>query len=183
MNNTLHSALAVPTRPVQKPLMRGWSHALAAFASLVLVVVFCVESWSDGPLLIALLIFGVSMLELYTISALYHIGRWGPRTARVLRAIDHANIFVLIAGTYTPLCFHLLSGWLRITILAVIWGLAATGVSLAVFALRLPRWVNAALYIGMGWMVLLALPAFLAVIPWYAVALLGLGGLLYTVGR
>ena len=68
------------------------------------------------------------------------------------------------------------------TILAVIWVLAALGVGLALFTLRLPRWITTALYIGMGWVVILALPAFLAVIPWYAVAILLLGGALYTVG-
>jgi channel protein (hemolysin III family) len=90
----------------RKPLMRGWSHALASLASLVLTIALCWQSRADFARLISLLIFGLSMLELYTISALYHIGRWGPRPARVLRAIDHANIFVMIAGTYTPLCLH-----------------------------------------------------------------------------
>ena len=121
------------------------------FASLLLTIALCWQSRSDLPRLISLLIFGLSMLELYTISALYHIGRWHARTDRVLRAIDHANIFVMIAGTYTPLCFNLLSGWLRVTILLVIWILAAIGGGLAIFTLRLPRWITAALYIGMGW--------------------------------
>ena len=181
MNNVLPVASA-SSELSRKPLMRGWSHALAAFASLILTIALCWQSRADLPRLISLFIFGLSMLELYTISAIYHIGRWHTRTDRVLRAIDHANIFVLIAGTYTPLCFNLLSGWLRITILIVIWTLATLGVCLAIFTLRLPRWITAALYIGMGWVVILALPAFLAVIPWYAVAILLLGGILYTLG-
>lgn len=162
--------------------MRGWSHVLAAVASLLLTITLCLRSSADIPRLISLLIFGLSMIELYTVSALYHVGRWQERTRRLLRAIDHANIFVLIAGTYTPLCFNILSGWLRVTILVVIWVLAALGVGLALFTLRLPRWITTALYIGMGWVVILALPAFLAAIPWYAVAILLLGGVLYTVG-
>lgn len=184
MNKVLQDAPAVAVAPsaAKKPLMRGWSHALAALASLLLTLALCWQSRADLARLISLLIFGLSMLELYTMSALYHIGRWKARPARVLRAIDHANIFVMIAGTYTPLCFNLLSGWLRVTILVVIWSLAAVGVTLAIFTLHLPRWINAALYIGMGWVVILALPAFLAVIPWYAVATLLLGGVLYTLG-
>lgn len=162
--------------------MRGWSHILAAVASLLLTIALCWRSSTDIPRLISLVIFGLSMIELYTVSALYHVGRWQERTRRLLRTLDHANIFVLIAGTYTPLCFNILSGWLRVTILAVIWVLAALGVGLALFTLRLPRWITTALYIGMGWVVILALPAFLAVIPWYAVAILLLGGALYTVG-
>ena len=182
MNTTLHDApVSAPTLP-SKPLMRGWSHALAAFASLLLTIALCWQSRADLPRLVSLLIFGLSMLELYTISALYHIGRWSTRPARIFRALDHANIFVMIAGTYTPLCFNLLSGWLRVTILLVIWVLAALGVGLAILTLRLPRWIAATLYIGMGWVVVLALPAFLAVMPWYGVGLLLLGGILYTLG-
>lgn len=173
-----------PTMPelAAKPLMRGWSHVLAAVASLLLTIALCWLSSTDISRLISLLIFGLSMIELYTVSALYHVGRWRERTRRLLRALDHANIFVMIAGTYTPLCFNILSGWLRVTILLVIWVLAALGVGLALFTLRLPRWITTALYIGMGWVVILALPAFLAVIPWYAVAILLLGGVLYTAG-
>ena len=182
MNTTLQDAQTAPELPAKKPLMRGWSHALAALASLLLTIALCWQSRTDLLRLISLLIFGLSMLELYTLSALYHIGRWSKRTAHVLRAIDHANIFVMIAGTYTPLCFNLLSGWLRVTILLVIWTLAALGVGLAIFTLRLPRWITATLYIGMGWVVVLALPAFLVAMPWYGVTLLFLGGVLYTVG-
>src|SRR4051812_49033521 len=114
MKNMLEASLASSPTITTKPLMRGWSHALAALASLVLTIALCWQSRADLPRLISLLIFGLSMLELYTISALYHMGRWGARPNRVLRAIDHANIFVMIAGTYTPLCFNLLSGWLRV---------------------------------------------------------------------
>jgi len=165
-----------------KPLLRGWSHALAAIASIVLTVILCWLSRQDVPRLLSMLVFGLSMIELYTVSAVYHIITWSAGKRRVLRAIDHANIFVLIAGTYTPLCFNILTGWLRVTILVVIWLLALLGVSMSVFTLKFPRWAIAALYIGMGWVVVLALPAFLAALPWIAVATLLLGGVLYTVG-
>jgi hemolysin III len=122
------------------------------------------------------------MIELYTVSALYHIINWSAARRRVLRAIDHANIFVVIAGTYTPLCFNILTGWVRLAILIVIWLLAALGIGISIFALELPRWVTAALYVGMGWVVVVALPAFLAVLPWIAPATLLLGGILYTIG-
>ena len=155
-----------------KPLMRGWSHALAAVASIVLTVILCVLSRHDIPRMISMLIFGLSMIELYTLSAVYHIVTWNPAKRRVLRAIDHANIFVLIAGTYTPLCFNILTGWLRVTILIVIWTLALVGIVTSIFTLKLPRWATAALYVGMGWVVVLAIPAFLAVLPWISVAIL-----------
>ncbi len=129
-----------------------------------------------------MLIFGLSMIELYTVSAIYHIITWSAAKRRVLRSIDHANIFILIAGTYTPLCFNILTSWVRVTLLVVVWLLALSGIGISIFALNIPRRVTAALYIGMGWVVVLALPAFLAILPWTAVATLILGGVLYTTG-
>lgn len=129
-----------------------------------------------------MLIFGLSMIELYTVSAIYHIITWSAAKRRVLRSIDHANIFILIAGTYTPLCFNVLTGWVRIALLVVIWLLALSGIGISIFALNIPRRVTTALYISMGWVVVLALPAFLTILPWTAVATLLLGGVLYTIG-
>ncbi len=96
-------------------------------------------------------------------SAIYHLGRWREQARRALRALDHSNIFVLIAATYTPLCFNLLTGWMRVVILGLIWALALAGVLTSTQARHIPRWVNTILYIGMGWLALLALPGFLQV--------------------
>lgn len=167
-----------------KPLLRGWFHALAAVGAVLLTAALCWQCRADVPRLFSMGIFGLSMVELYTVSALYHIGNWPPRRRAMLRAVDHSNIFILIAGTYTPLCFNVLHGWMRITLLVVIWSLASLGVGLTIFPLilRLPRWINTGLYIVMGWVAVLALPAFLQVLPWTAVAMLILGGALYTIG-
>src|SRR5436853_7934167 len=121
-----------------KPILRGWSHAIAALASIVLTVLLCWLSRGDIPRQLSMLIFGLSMIELYTVSAIYHIITWSAAKRRVLRSIDHANIFVLIAGTYTPLCFNILAGWMRITILVIIWFLALLGISLSIFMLNWP---------------------------------------------
>ena len=167
---------------LKKPFLRGWFHAVAAIGAVLLTIALCWRSRADQPRFISLLIYGLSMIELYTVSALYHIGSWREPVRSKLRALDHANIFILIAGTYTPLCFNLLSGWLRPTILIIIWSLAVVGIGLATFTLHTPRWVTVSLYICMGWVVILALPVFLAVVPWMAVGLLLLGGILYTIG-
>lgn len=167
---------------LQKPLLRGWFHAIAAGAAVLVTLTLAWLSRADVPRLISLVVFGASMIELYTVSALYHIGNWPPAVRSRLRALDHANIFVLIAGTYTPLCFNVLSGWLRPTLLVTIWLLAALGVGLATLTLRAPRWLVAGLYVGMGWVAVLALPAFLRALPWFAVATIVLGGVLYTIG-
>lgn len=167
---------------VKKPLMRGWSHAVAAIAAVVVTVALCWRSRDDPARTISLAIFGLSMIELYTVSALYHIGRWKPSVDRRLRALDHANIFVLIAGTYTPLCFNVLEGWPRPTLLTVIWLCAVVGVALATLTLRTPRWLTAALYVGMGWVSVFALPAFVHALSWPPVLVLFGGGVLYTLG-
>src|SRR5262249_34565522 len=119
---------------------------------------------------------------LYAVSALYHIGNWSPAVRARLRGLDHANIYVLIAGTYTPLCANALVGWIRPALLGLIWVLAAIGVGLAAFALRAPRWVGAALYVAVGWVAVFVLPAFSAVLPPIALGVILLGGVLYTVG-
>ena len=175
------SQVASP-RTAPKPLLRGRFHAAAAVAAVLLTIALCWRSRTDPPRLLSMLIFGLSMVELYAVSAVYHIGRWRPAVSRRLRALDHANIFVLIAGTYTPLCFNVLSGWLRPAILALIWTLAVAGAALTTLTLRTPRWLSTALYIGMGWVALLALPAFTRALGWGAVALLVAGGGLYTAG-
>ncbi|HMA36912.1 MAG TPA: hemolysin III family protein [Chloroflexia bacterium] len=173
-----------PARPV-KPLLRGWSHAGAAVLAAAITVALCWRSRADLPRLISLLIFGLSMVQLYTVSALYHMGSWRPSRARVLGAIDHSDIFVVIAGTYTPLCFNVLAGWARPAALVTIWLLAAAGVALAIVTTRIDkvnRWLNTGLYIGMGWISILLIPAFAAALSWTAVGLMMFGGALNTVG-
>ncbi len=165
-----------------KPLLRGWSHALAAIGAIALTVALCLRTGDDSPRFFSMLVYGLSMVELFTMSAIYHIGTWKPEMRRKLRAVDHANIFVLIAGTYTPFCFNVMEGWLRVTILIVIWLLAAIGVALSAFTTRLPRWVGTSIYIVMGWASILALPSLLAALPPEAVMLLFLGGVAYTLG-
>lgn len=177
----MREAEALPAPP-PRPLLRGWFHAAAAVGAVLVTVLLCWQSRHDPLRLLSMAVYGLSMLELYTVSAIYHLGRWSKSQRRRLRALDHANIFVLIAGTYTPLCLNILSGWLRVAILGAIWGLAISGVWIAVFRPRTPRLVGTLLYVGMGWVAILALPAFLTLLPWTATALLVAGGLLYTTG-
>jgi hemolysin III len=165
-----------------KPLLRGWSHAGAAVAALGTTVALFALCGGDRPRALSMLVFGVSMIVLYAVSATYHIGRWEPRTERILRALDHANIYVLIAGTFTPLCVNVLDGSFRTTMLTVMWSIAGAGVVLSVFTDRLPRWLTASLYVGMGWIGVVLLPSFATRLPWPAVGLLLGGGIFYTVG-
>lgn len=165
-----------------KPLLRGWSHAFAALAAVVVTAVLLFQARHDWLLFGSLLIFGLSMIVLYSVSAIYHIGSWQGRHYNVLRALDHANIFLLIAGTYTPICVNVLSGWLRTGVLTLIWTLALAGILGTVLTFRLPRWISTSLYIGLGWVSLITLPELFQRLPWQAVALLMVGGVLYTIG-
>src|SRR4029453_5016815 len=165
-----------------KPLLRGWFHAGAAVASVIFTIALVWASAYDPPRMVSMLIFGLSMIELYTVSAIYHIGRGQPRVHRVLRSLDHSNIFILIAGTYTPICFNVLTGGARVAMLWAIWLLALAGVVVAVFKLNLPRWVGSLLYVGMGWVAIFVVPPVVEALGWGPVLLLMLGGILYTIG-
>ena len=173
--------MSTPAAPV-KPLLRGWSHALALVAAVAATLALALQSRDDPPRLLSMLVYGLSMVVLYGVSAAYHLGSWQGHRRTVIRALDHANIFVLIAGTYTPFCVNVLSGWLRPLILVLIWTLAAVGVAASVFTLALPRWATVALYLAMGWVAIIPAPVVVATLPAPAIALLLAGGLLYTVG-
>jgi hemolysin III len=165
-----------------KPLLRGWLHAIAAVGAVVATIGMVLDTSQEPARLIAMLIFGLSMINLYSISALYHLGRWQGRRAIVLHALDRANIFVLIAGTYTPICMILLDGVLRVTLLALIWLVALAGMSCAVITIRLPRWASTGLYLGMGWLSLIVMPTLFRTLPASAFALIVAGGLFYSIG-
>ena len=172
---------AEPAAP-QKPLLRGWLHAGAAVLALIVTVGLAIASAGDRPKQVSLVIYGASSILLFGCSALYHLGTWRPGVRAALQRLDHANIFILIAGTYTPVAFNVLSGWWRIGLLVTIWGLAVLGVSAAAPALRIPRQVMVALYIGMGWVALAAIPPIVAAVGVGAMLLLVLGGVFYTLG-
>ena len=132
--------------------------------------------------IVAFGIFGLSLVALYSASALYHLLPLSPAGVARLRRVDHMMIFVLIAGTYTPFCLLALEGAWQVGLLSMIWSLALCGVLLKIFWMGTPRWLSVALYLGMGWVAVIAAPAlFLAVPAGGMIWVLG-GGLLYTAG-
>ncbi|GAC1623895.1 MAG: hypothetical protein NVS4B7_14920 [Ktedonobacteraceae bacterium] len=165
-----------------KPLLRGYLHAFAAVFAVLGTIFLLILTIGDVPKQLSLLIYGISSMLLFGWSAFYHIGTWSVPRRAFLRRIDHANIFVLIAGTYTPIVFNVMTGGWRIGILAVIWVLAVIGVATAAPAVHLPRWITAALYVVMGWVVVAALPELVARVGFGGLSLLLLAGVLYTLG-
>jgi hemolysin III len=129
-----------------------------------------------------MLVFGASMIALYTSSATYHMGEWKGRIYRAFRRLDHAMIFVLIAGTYTPFCFNLLEGADRLLMLVLVWGLAIVGMGIKIFFPFIPRWVSVALYMATGWLAVFKAHDFSKVLALGGVLLVVAGGVAYTVG-
>lgn len=164
----------------QVPRLRGVLHLatvpLAVIGGLALVLV------ADSPgVRWALAIFMVTSVALFATSATYHIGKWVPRTKAMLRRADHSNIFLIIAGTYTPLSLLLLPPDDARKLLIVVWSGAIAGVLIRNFWLTAPRWIYVPIYVALGWAAIFYVPEFAAA----GALILGLivaGGVLYTVG-
>ena len=165
-----------------RPLLRGYLHAGAAAVAALGGTYLVAQSSGDRPRQLSLLVYGAGLTLLFAFSAIYHVHSWTAGRRAILRRIDHANIFVLIAATYTPLAFNLLSGWWRVAILAAAWGAALIGVGTAVAGVELRRWVRAGLYVGLGWIALPTLGQMSAALSPPGIALLITGGALYSVG-
>ena len=166
----------------QKPILRGWSHGVAALVSIAGLAALIVSTRNDPPKLVSMIVYGLGLVLLFGVSATYHIFNWPPRVKDWLRRADHATIFVFIAATYTPLAFNVLDGWWRIGVLAAIWICAAGGVAGAAPFLRIPRRLLAGLYLAMGWLAVVALVPLTAALGWVAALLIAFGGLQYSLG-
>jgi len=172
-------AAARPTE--QKPRWRGWLHTGMAPLALIGGLVLLVLTPTPGGRLAAA-VYTLTMLALFGNSAVYHRGTWSEHVQRVFRRVDHANIYLFIAGTYTPIAVQLLTGTSRTLLLVLIWGSAGAGVLFRLFWLGAPRWLYTALYVLMGWTALFWLvPFWLAGGP-VVVILIVLGGLIYSYG-
>ena len=165
-----------------RPLLRGYLHAGAAIAAAVGGTYLVARSGDDRLRQLSMLVYAIALTLLFAFSAVYHVHSWTPARRVILRQIDHANIFILIAATYTPLAFNLLPGWWRVGVLGTAWGAALVGVGLAVAGIRLGRWARTGLYVGLGWIALPSIGQMSAVLPWGAIGLMVTGGALYSVG-
>jgi hemolysin III len=132
--------------------------------------------------LAAFIVYGISLILLYIASTLYHLLPVSEHARRVLRQLDHVAIFLLIAGTYTPLCLVPLRGPWGWSLFGAVWALALAGMFIAIFAIDAPRWLSVVLYLGLGWLVVVAIWPLLHRLPPAGLFWFGLGGLFYTVG-
>ena len=162
----------------------GFSHlagallSVAALASLLYVAISNRDTWQ----IVSFSIFGASMILLYSASATYHLVNASDKVVKILQKIDHSMIFVLIAGTYTPICLTLLRGRLGYGRLVLIWSCAAAGIVMKLFFFDIPRLLYTGIYLIMGWIaVFVIVPLYRAGGPLPLLWLL-IGGLMYTAG-
>jgi hemolysin III len=165
----------------RRPKLRGVLHQYAFFVSLVLgaALVFGTETTRER---VAAAVFAASVSAMLGISALYHRVIWPPGPRRWIRRLDHAAIFLLIAGTYTPFGVLALEGAWRVAVLSVVWGGALAAIVVKVAWIDAPRWVAAVIAVGLGWAGVFAIPKIQERTGMTALVLLGLGGLFYTAG-
>ncbi len=164
-----------------KPKWRGWLHAATAPLTLAAGVVLIALSPNTATR-VGSSVFAASALVLFTVSAIYHRGTWSPRMWGFLRRFDHANIFLLIAGSYTPFTLLLLEGRDRTTLLTIVWVGAALGILFRIFWAGAPRWLYTPIYIALGWAAVFYFREFVANGGVAVLTLLAVGGLLYTLG-
>jgi hemolysin III len=168
-----------------KPRLRGWLHA----GTFPLVVAGGIVLVALAPTLrarVSVTVFAVSAALLFGVSAVYHRGRWSPKAHAVLRRLDHANIFLIIAGSYTPFTVLLLPPGPARVLMALVWGGAIAGILFRVFWVGAPRWLYVPAYVALGWAAVAYLPQFAAAVHGpvgvAALTLVVVGGLLYTAG-
>jgi hemolysin III len=164
----------------------GFSHLFGAIISLAglisLIIKACLSPQLTNLKLVGVIIFGFSLIFLYTASSIYHLVNSSQKVILFLRKLDHSMIYVLIAGTYTPICLICLTGNLRWYIFTAIWLLAAVGILLKLTFFNLPRWISTSFYIGMGWFVVFFISPVSRAISAKGMVFLVLGGIFYTLG-
>jgi hemolysin III len=166
---------------VVKPRLRGWLHAgtfpLALAAGIVLSVLA-----PDGAPRIGAVVFTVTAALLFGTSAVYHRGHWSARMSGILKRLDHSNIFLIIAGSYTPFALSLLPPEQARTLLLIVWGGALGGVLFRVFWVSAPRWLYTPIYVALGWVAVFYFGPLLHFGGPAVVTLMTVGGVLYTLG-
>ena len=164
----------------ERPALRGMFHLVAALLAMagmawLLLLADSPAAYVGGA------VFGTSLLLLYGTSASYHRITWTPPIRRIVKRLDHAMIFVLIGGTYTPFAFEVSREW-WVPMLAVVWSLAGVGALLKALRPDAPRWLGISLYLGLGWLGVIAVFEVLAEFAVEPIMLLIAGGVLYTAG-
>ncbi|WP_232698837.1 PAQR family membrane homeostasis protein TrhA [Brevibacillus daliensis] len=159
-----------------------WTHFITFLAGIVGLVFLIVLSLGSMSKLITMTIFGVSIILLYGASSIYHWVRTTPDKELILKKIDHIAIYILIAGSYTPVFYYGLTGWWKWSMLIAVWVLAIIGLFLKIYFINAPRYVSTIFYVTLGWIAVVPFAQLVHNLPMGAIVLTVIGGVMYTLG-
>jgi hemolysin III len=172
--------VAAPRQEPSKPLLRGRIHQAAFFTAIPAGIILVQLARTDRAR-IATLVFGLSLMAQLGVSAAYHVGDWGDVGTVRMRRLDHSTIFVLIAGSYTPLCLLVLHGTTGVAVLSAVWSGAVLGIGTKLYRVDL-HVLSGFMYLGLGWVAVVSFPSIMRGLDSWSTALLIAGGLLYSLG-
>ena len=178
----------IPSTSLRKTAIKDPGSSITHFIGLIMAAIgtapLLIRAGShDNPFcMISMVVFMTSMILLYAASTVYHTFDISPSVNKVLKKVDHMMISVLIAGSYTPVCLLVLNNRLGLLLLAIVWGLAITGILIKAFWIYCPKWFSSILYIGMGWTCILAFGPIVRSLTPGAFFWLLTGGIIYTIG-
>ncbi len=162
--------------------VNGLTHLGGAIAAFFGQIALLIVGWSGTAKIVSLMIYSLSLIALFSASAAYHLTKAKPAILQTLRKLDHSAIYLLIAGTYTPFCINAFTGFFRWGLLVIIWTIALVGIVVKIFYVKAPRWLNAVVYVVMGWLCVFAVGQMPAALPVRTMVWLIAGGVVYTLG-
>jgi hemolysin III len=168
--------------PKLRDPVSGLTHLGAAVAAVIGLAGLLYLGRAGGVKECSLLVYGVALILMFCASAAYHSIRSGRQLSRILHRLDHAAIYVLVAGTYTPICLHFFTGFWCWGLLAILWGMACVGIGVKLLVLNVPRWLTPSIALVMGWLGLIAVGEMVRTMPIGALVWVLLGGIFFTVG-
>lgn len=184
--NTVSTLDSIETEVKMQILKRekisAYSHAAAIPVMIAGTIIMIIISGENIAHRIVALIYGFSAVALFTASFLYHSKKRSENETSLWRKLDHAAIFILIAGTYTPICYIYLDGWMRWGILIAQWSLVFSGIIFKLFFINAPRFIGTMIYLAMGWIVVIPIKQLITNMPADIMSFLVAGGLAYTSG-
>jgi hemolysin III len=166
---------------IREPV-NGMTHLGGAITAFIALIALLIIGKSDAMKEISLLIYGLSLIALFSASAAYHLIQANSNIIQILRKLDHSAIYVLIAGTYTPFCLLAFKGFFHWGMLEIVWSFALVGIIVKIFYVKAPRWLNATIYVVMGWLGISAAGQVTSALPVNVLVWLITGGVIYTLG-
>lgn len=165
-----------------KEPVNTWTHFIPFIAGIVGLVFLILLSKNNVSKLVTMTIYGLSVIVLYGASSIYHWVRTTPQKELALKKFDHISIYILIAGSYTPVFYYGLEGAWRWAMLSAVWTLAVIGMTLKIWFIHAPRYVSTSFYVSLGWIALVPFFQLIHHLPMGAIILMAVGGVAYTIG-